>query len=121
MLMIGTPQRWITWEEAEIELLLSPLPLDLNADFVRACMQLEDGPDGKPQLTRDAVRYAELVGSTCIHDWKGVTDANGTPATCNDANKAQFMQIGPAQAFVFGKVRGLSIYVGKETAAAKKD
>ena len=120
MLTLGSPRRWVTWDAGGIDLLLSPLTEDRNADFVRECVLLIDGPDGEPRLERDSARYARMVGAECIHDWRRVLGTDGNPVPHSAERAGELMLIRPAQAFIIEQVRGLSLWLAQEAGAAKK-
>ncbi len=120
MLTLGSPRRWVHWEAAGIDLLLSPLTEDRNAEFVRECVLLVDGANGEPRLDRDSARYARSVGAECIHGWRGVAGEDGQAVEHSAAAAGELMMIRPAQAFVFEAVRGISLWLAEEADAAKK-
>ena len=129
------PAKKIDWPEAGIYLELVPLPEDKDAAFVRQCTTTVDKGKKKGQTKFDAVKYAELVGCHCIKGWgpylddedettqqnKGVVDIDGTVLACTSEAITAFMQITPAQNFVFHHAKSLGLHMVKELGKPKQD
>lgn len=142
MLLLNGPARWMPWEAAGIELLLSPLTSERKQELVSETTEVvHDDKTGKVKdVNRDVAEYARRVGQECIHDWRGMKakdgkhrpagvmmpppdDPDGKPveAPCDAEHIAAFMQIEPAQRFVFNTVEGLGLYLDEQVDDAKKD
>lgn len=138
MLVLGTPKRWVPWPEAGIELELSPLTAQRRQELVAETTHpIYDEQTGKVKdVQRDPAEYARKVGHECIHNWRGLKDKNGkrgkgvmmpgpngkrVEAPCDAEHIGAFMQIDPAQRFVFRQVEGLGLYLDDQVDQAKKD
>jgi len=121
MLMLGAPAQKVEWPEAGISLNLIPLPEDKDQEFVKETqIEVRDDSGKLINIERDVAKYAQLVGNYCIKSWNGVVDAKKKPLKSTSKNINDFMLIDMASNFVFGKVKGLSLLIAKETEAAKK-
>ncbi len=115
MLVLGGIKQRVKWPAAGIWLDLVPLPEDKDQAFVQETMTEVRDDDGKLiNIQRDATKYAQLVGRYCIKDWGNVVGDGGVEAHCTPENIDDFMLIGEAQEFVFGKVKGLALYRQQE-------
>lgn len=141
MLVLGTPKRWVPWPEAGIELQLSPLTSQRRQELVAETTHpIYDEQTGKVKdFQRDVAEYARRVGQECIHGWRGLKDEDGkrgkgvmmphpdnpkgkpVQAPCDAEHIGAFMQIDPAQRFVFRQVEGLGLYLDDQVEQAKKD
>ena len=129
MFMLGPPVQAIEWTAAKIVLDLIPLPENVDRQFIKETLKEIRDEKGKViDVERDINRYAQLVGRYCIKGWRGldkegpgVVDANKQPIECISDAIDEFMLIGPAQNFVFEKVKGLALHVIEEKEKAKKD
>jgi len=122
MLMLGAPSQVAKWPQAGIELDLISLPEDKDQEFIAETTTEVRDEEGKLiNIKRDIAKYGQLVGNYCIKGWRGVVDRKKKPLRCTEKNINEFMLIGVAQDFVFGKIKGLSLIVIKESQAAKKD
>lgn len=122
MLVVGAHIQKVKWPEANIVLDLLPLTEDVDQGFVEQTISEVRDDDGKLiSVKRDSAEYARLVGRHCIKGWSGVVDAEKKPLKCTPEAIGEFMMIEPAQVFVFGKVKSLSMHLHEEKNAAKKD
>lgn len=118
-LLLGPCVQSVVWKEANVTLDMVPLAEDVNERFVKETTKARrDEQDKIVGLDRDSARYAELVGQHCIKGWHGVVDEKGKPVPFSEEAVARAMRIGPFQAFVFARVRGLELWLNKETEAA---
>lgn len=119
MLLLGQITRRVHWQAANITLQLRPLPESENSAFVKATTQIQLGDDGTPEdIQRDTLAYAQMVGRYCIQGWEGVGNTEGEAIKCTPEAIDEFMQIGPAQTFLFNQVKGLSLWLQEEEQAA---
>ncbi len=115
----------VHWDAAGVTLWLAPLTADFDQRFVDECLFYQSRPDGTQVQMQDAYKYACLVGQHCINRWVGVQaeddDGQLNDVECTPGNIDQFMQIEPAQNFVFSQAKGLGVWLQSEIDAAKKD
>lgn len=120
MLKLNQQKTEVHWPEAGVTLTLSPLTVSLRQKLAdEATETLEPAKGRTPARTKfNSKRYQDLVAAQCIHGWTGVVDGAGQPQECTAEARCEFMEIEPANIFVFTQVQGLGVHLVKETAAA---
>lgn len=122
-LNLKAQRQWVRWEAAGLELLLSPLRVSRNIAITE---QASIKPGGRGKGAFDNGRYVQLVADECLHDWRPIPMEDGSPSEnlelasmpCEGEAKYLFMDMDPAQTFVFSQVRGMGTMLLKETSAA---
>ena len=114
MLLLKTQRRWLPWKAAGIELLLSPLTVSQRAELAKQATVRD--ADDKPVFNHTVFQNA--VADACLHDWKGVMgetpDGKQAAQACTAEARHAFMEIGPANDFVFEAVGGLGLVMAKQ-------
>lgn len=120
MLKINSQKKWVDWHEAQVRLELSPLTVSLRQRLIDEATEPEFNSRGKATGRKklNATRYQALVAEHCIHAWEGVVNADGQAMPCTPEARAAFMEIEPANIFVFTQVSGLGLHLEKEADAA---
>ena len=128
MLVLNMRKRWISWPEAGVRLLLSPLTNIRRAELMeQATVDKVDpeNPKRKPVPTFNQRTYQDLVADECVHGWEGMlqpeseeADAALVPLPYGRPAAREAMAIDHFNVFVFNTAQTMGLEVQKGDKAA---
>jgi len=119
-LVLGEILKHVSWPEANMEFILTPLYEDDNAQLLKDCTERVSKQGKLVDVIYDHDEFSGRVGLKCIKDWpKGPVDEHGQPVPCTPENIKRLMKVGVARDFILAQVRSLDIHLQEEIAEAK--
>lgn len=118
MLKLTNQLTWVDWQEAGIRLRLAPLTVRLRQRLVEEATDYEADDKQRRRGRLNLERFHALIAKHCLHDWEGVVNDDGYALDCREDLKIQFLDLEPANLFVFSQIQGLGLHLGTEAKAA---